>query len=212
MVDIFKTKNGKEIKITFIKHASLNIDFDGVNVVIDPVSEYADYTKFPKANYIFVTHEHFDHCDKKAVADVSNNKTEIIANQSARNILGSGRVVKNGDKLELGNLKIEVVPAYNTTKTFHPKGRDNGYIFEYDSFRIYIAGDTENIDEMKTFKNIDIAFIPVNQPYTMTLEQAKDAINNLQAKIVYPYHYGETNVKTLIGIAEKVNVRIRNMQ
>lgn len=105
---------------------------------------------------------------------------------------------ENGDILQITpEIKLEAVPAYNTTPgrdKFHPKGRDNGYILTVGGTRIYIAGDTEDIPEMKQIKNIDIAFLPVNQPYTMTPEQAIQSAKTIQPHILYPYHYGDTNI------------------
>ncbi|MDR0571801.1 MAG: MBL fold metallo-hydrolase [Rickettsiales bacterium] len=220
--DVFKTKSGKDIKITFIKHGSLMIDYDGKIIQIDPVSDYADYkkfSKFSKADFIFITHEHSDHFDKKAIKDCRKDNTQIILNPSAKNMLDEGKEIKNGDKIVLYNgFEVEAVPAYNTTTgrtKFHPKGRDNGYIFTFDGFRIYVAGDTENIPEMKNFTNIDVAFLPVNQPYTMTVEQAVDAILMLRSPIFYPYHYSSTNVDKIVELLKNeksIDVRIRSMQ
>ena len=128
--------------------------------------------------------------------------------------------MKNGDKLKPASyIQIEAVPAYNTTagrEKFHPKGRDNGFILTIGGLRIYIAGDTEDIPEMNQLKNIDIAFLPVNQPYTMTVDQAVKAAKIINPHILYPYHYGETNVKEIApklkSVAPKIEVRIRQMQ
>jgi L-ascorbate metabolism protein UlaG (beta-lactamase superfamily) len=115
-------------------------------------------------------------------------------------------------------IEIEAVPAYNTTperKNYHPRGRDNGYILTLGGTRIYIAGDTENIPEMKDFKAPDVAFLPVNQPYTMTVEQARNAVETLKSPLVYPYHYGDTEIEELVKLLEpnkQVEIRIRDMQ
>jgi L-ascorbate metabolism protein UlaG (beta-lactamase superfamily) len=217
--DAFSVKGGKEIKITFIRHGSLMIDCGEKIIQIDPVSDYADYRQFPKADFIFITHEHSDHFDKTAIKNSRKDSSQIVLNPATRNMFGDGLAMRNGDKKEFVNgFTVEAVPAYNTTagrEKFHPKGRDNGYIFDFDGFRIYVAGDTENIPEMKNFKNIDIAFLPVNQPYTMTAEQAADAALALGAPIIYPYHYGATDVKKVWELLRKeknVDVRIRKMQ
>ena len=146
--------------------------------------------------------------------------TMIITNASSQKILGKGTIMKNGDKLKPASyIQIEAVPAYNTTagrEKFHPKGRDNGFILTIGRLRIYIAGDTEDIPEMKKLKNIDIAFLPVNQPYTMTVDQAIKAAKVIKPRIFYPYHYGETNVKEIQERLKKeasgIDVRIRQMQ
>ena len=127
--------------------------------------------------------------------------------------------MKNGDILQITpEIKLEAVPAYNTTPgrdKFHPKGRDNGYILTVGGTRIYIAGDTEDIPEMKQIKNIDIAFLPVNQPYTMIPEQAIQSAKIIQPHILYPYHYGDTDinkVKDGLKNEKEIEVRIRALQ
>lgn len=217
--DSFTTKNGKSLKITFFKHASLLLEYAGQKIFIDPVSDYADYTQQPKADFILITHEHHDHFDPKAIAAIETNDTKIIANPNCRNMLNKGQAMKNGDVLQLEpDIKLEAVPAYNTTPgrdKFHPKGRDNGYILTVGGTRIYIAGDTEDILEMKQLKDIDIAFLPVNQPYTMTPEQAIRATKMIRPRILYPYHYGDTDInKVKDGLKndKATEVRIRALQ
>lgn len=173
--DKFTTKDGGELVITFIKHASLQLTFNGHHIQVDPVSEYADYTAFPKADIILITHEHGDHLDPKAISALEKAGTLLVANESSSKILGKGTTMKNGDKLTpVDYMTIEAVPAYNTTpgrEKYHPRHRDNGYILTLGGTRIYISGDTEDIPEMKNLKDIDIAFLPVNQPYTMTVDK-----------------------------------------
>lgn len=208
--DSFKTKSGKELIITFIKHGSLMLTYDNHSIQVDPVSEYADYTTFPKADIILITHEHGDHLDPKAIQAVEKSGTEIIANENSQKKLGKGKVLKNGDTdTSISYMKIEAVPAYNTTP-----GRDNGYILTFDGLRVYIAGDTEDIPEMKDLKDIDIAFLPVNQPYTMTVPQAAKAAKMFSPKILYPYHYGDTKIGKLKDALKGsgIDVRIRELQ
>lgn len=219
MIDTFKTKSGKEVKITFIKHGSLMFELDGIVVQVDPVSQYADYNKFPKADAILITHEHHDHLDKVAIEDARKKGTRIILNQSGKEQLGEGEPMKNGEVKRVLNFEVEAVPAYNITKErtqFHPKGRDNGYVISFDSFRIYVAGDTEDVPEMANLKDICVAFLPVNQPYTMTIEQAIRAVRLIKPKIFYPYHYGEVETETKINDLKNMlndfDVRIREMQ
>ena len=144
------------------KHGSLMLTYDNHSIQVDPVSEYADYTTFPKADIILITHEHGDHLDPKAIQAVEKSDTEIIANENSQKKLGKGKVLKNGDTdTSISYMKIEAVPAYNTTPgrdKYHPRHRDNGYILTFDGLRVYIAGDTEDIPEMKDLKDIDIAF------------------------------------------------------
>lgn len=217
--DSFTAKNGKSLKITFFKHASLLLDYEGKKIFIDPVSDYADYTQQPKADYILITHEHHDHFDVKAISAIETSKTKIIANPNCRKMLNKGEAMNNGNTLQPEpDIKLEAVPAYNTTPgrdKFHPKGRDNGYILTLGGTRIYIAGDTEDIPEMAQVKDIDIAFLPVNQPYTMTPEQAIRATKIIRPRILYPYHYGDTDInKVKDGLKDdkETEVRIRALQ
>ena len=138
-------------------------------------------------------------------------------NKRCADMYGAGMVMANGDKLSLEYLSVEAVPAYNTTEghlQFHPKGRDNGYILTLDGLRIYIAGDTEDIPEMSAFKDIDIAFLPCNQPYTMTIEQLVRAAKTIKPKVLFPYHYGQTDVTTIPSqlASEGIDVRIRHYE
>ncbi len=216
--DTFKTKSNKDVVITFIKHGSIMISVEGLYIQLDPVSSFADYSKFPKADFILITHEHGDHLDSKAIENVSKNDARLILNQSSRNIISKGEVMKNGDKQKLTeSISIETVPAYNITKgreKFHPRHRDNGYVLTIDDLRIYIAGDTEDIPEMKNLKNIDIAFLPVNQPYTMTIDQAVNASKMFKPKVFYPYHFGNTDVKQIKKklVGSGIEVRLRKME
>lgn len=218
--DTFKTKNNREVKITFIKHGSLQIAYDNLLIQVDPVSMFADYSTFPKADIILITHEHEDHLDPKAIDALTNEKTVLVMNESSAKKSGNAKakIMKNGDKMELPNqITLEAVPAYNTTpgrEQFHPRSRDNGYILTIDGLRIYIAGDTEDIPEMKNLKNIDVAFLPVNQPYTMTVAQAVNAAKMFSPKVLYPYHFGNTDVKPLKELLKdsSIEVRLREMQ
>jgi len=206
------------VTITFIKHGSLMLSFEGKHIQVDPVTMFADYTTFPKADFILVTHEHSDHLDAKAIDAVTKKDTRLILNPSSRKILGRGEEMKNGESLQLTDaIRLDAVPAYNTTpgrEQYHPRHRDNGYILTIDGLRIYIAGDTEDIPELRELKDIDIAFLPVNQPYTMTVTQAVNAAKMFNPKVLYPYHFGETDVKPLKTQLEGsgIDVRIRKME
>ena len=219
--DVYTTQSGKQVTFTFIKHASIEIKYDGLSIQVDPVKKLppeTDYSKFGKANFIFVTHEHFDHFDKDAIATLTGETTKVILNKNCAEMLGSGTAMSNGESLRLrDDITLEAVPAYNTTPDrtkFHPKGRDNGYVITLDGLRIYIAGDTEDIPEMAQLKDIDIAFLPCNQPYTMTPEQLANAAKMFHPKVVYPYHFSETpieKVKTLLK-GNGIEVKIRALK
>ena len=219
--DTFKTKEGKAVTITAIKHASLRIQYDGLEIQVDPVAKYApetDYSKFPKADVILVTHEHFDHFDRDTIATLRKDGTEIVANPAVQKMLGFGTALANGESRVLAKgIKLDAVPAYNTTPghtQFHPKGRDNGYVLTIDGLRIYIAGDTEDIPEMSALKDIDVAFLPCNQPYTMTPEQVAKAARTIKPKVLFPYHYSQTPIKQVADLltGSGIDVRIRNYQ
>lgn len=213
--DRFQTPSGKELTITFVRHGSLALAYDGKQIQIDPVSDYADYSAFPKADLILVCHAHGDHLDLKAIEALRKEGTTVIANPAAAEKIEKpvAQVMRNGEKRTWQGIGIEAVPAYNTTEgrdKYHPKGRDNGYVLDFEGFRVYVAGDTEDIPELSDLKRIDVAFLPVNQPYTMTPEQAAKAAKVIQPKIFYPYHFGQTPVEeTLPKLLEGSGVELR---
>ena len=294
-VDVFRTKNGKTVKFHALVHASIRIEYDGLEIMVDPVTKLGnrtiDYSTMPKADCILVTHEHADHFDKEAIRLLTGDNTRLIMNKRCVEMYGAGEVMVNGqisdklqsslsepcsarqpdangaskagtqlarrangqisDKLQsslsepcsarqpdangaskagtqlarrangqwsmVNEITLEAVPAYNTTEghlQFHPKGRDNGYILTLDGLRIYIAGDTEDIPEMSDIKDIDIAFLPCNQPYTMTPEQLVRAAKVIKPKVLFPYHYGNTDLSTIPAKleGEGIDVRIRHYE
>lgn len=221
-MDTFKTKSGKEVRFHALVHASIRIQYDGLEIEVDPVRKLGnrtiDYTAMPKADYVLITHEHGDHFDKEAVKQLKGEKTMVVLNGRCTEMLGYGEQMKNYDQLHLSeDISIEAVPAYNITEghtQFHPKGRDNGYILTLDGLRIYIAGDTEDIPEMAEIKDIDVAFLPCNQPYTMTTEQLVRAARTIRPRVLFPYHYGQTNVSGLPTELrdDGIDVRIRHYE
>lgn len=221
-MDKIETRSGKTITITPIKHASMEIVYDGKIFEIDPVTTAVqpetDYKKLRKADYILITHEHFDHLDKKAVEDLSKANTVIITNNNCKKILGKGVAMSNGEKKQISqDISIEAVPTYNITPghtQYHPKGRDNGFILNLDGTRIYIAGDTENIPEMKKLGHIDVAFLPCNQPYTMTPAQMRKAADMFKPAILYPYHFSSTPKEEMEQVMQGsgIEVRMRNFE
>jgi L-ascorbate metabolism protein UlaG (beta-lactamase superfamily) len=218
--DIIKTSAG-DLKITFIGHGSLMFTFGGKVIHVDPVSKEADYTKLPKADLILLTHQHGDHLDAKALDILRTGKTELVMTEICAQQVKGGRVMKNGEVKNVGGLKIEAVPAYNLVhmrsagNPFHPKGEGNGYVITFGDKRVYVAGDTENIPEMKKIEKIDVAFLPMNLPYTMTPEMVADAARAFKPKVLYPYHFGETDTSKLLGLlkdSKGIEVRIRKMK
>ena len=218
-IDVFTTKSGKTLRFHALMHASIRLVYDGKEIEIDPVRQLGnrstDYTQMPKADYIFVTHEHPDHFDQEAIKTLSKEETKLITNHRCADMLGYGEVMANGENKEIDGITIEAVPAYNITEghlQFHPKGRDNGFVLTIDGIRIYIAGDTEDIPEMANIKDIDIAFLPCNQPYTMTTDQLLNAARTIKPKVLFPYHYGQTDVKSVPSQLEGIDVRIRHYE
>jgi L-ascorbate metabolism protein UlaG (beta-lactamase superfamily) len=217
--DVIQTSAG-DLKITFLGHGTLMLNFRGKIVHIDPFSGVADFSKLPKADIILITHEHRDHLDLDALASVRTEKTEIVLTETCAEQVEGGIVMHNGDVDTVMDVKIEAVPAYNlvhkreTGEPFHPKGVGNGYVLTFGDKRVYVAGDTENIPEMKELQHIDIAFLPMNLPYTMTPEMVADAAQTIQPKILYPYHYGDTDTSKIVDLLSEqagLEVRIRKM-
>lgn len=218
--DILKTSQG-DLEITFIGHGSLMFTFNGKVIYVDPFSKLAEYSKLPKADMLLITHEHGDHLDLKAVEAVSTDKTVLVLTKTCAASLKGGIIMENGDTKTVGGLKIEAVPAYNLVHMrsegvpFHPKGIGNGYVITFGDKRVYVAGDTENIPEMKKLERIDCAFLPMNLPYTMNPEMVADAAKAFKPKILYPYHYGDTdtsNLEQLMKDTPDVEIRIRMMK
>jgi L-ascorbate metabolism protein UlaG (beta-lactamase superfamily) len=217
--DRFPTSAG-ELEITFIGHGTLMAAWNGRIVHIDPVSAEADYGRMPKADLILVTHEHPDHLDPAAIAAVRKPETLLIYTAACSRKDPGGRILGNGETLTAAGIGIEAVPAYNILRErapglpFHPKGVGNGYVLTFGNLRVYVAGDTEGIPEMKNLKQIDIAFLPMNLPYTMKPEEAAAAARSFQPKILYPYHYGDTDPTRLPGLLEGsgIEVRIRGLK
>jgi L-ascorbate metabolism protein UlaG (beta-lactamase superfamily) len=218
--DTFKTSAG-DLKITFIGHGSLMFNFGGKIIHVDPFSQLADYASLPKADIILITHEHMDHLDMKALSSIRTEKSIVVLTETCAKQVKGGIVMKNSDVKTIGGLKIEAVPAYNVVnkmpngQPFHPKGVGNGYIVSFGDKRAYVAGDTENIPEMKEFKNIDIAFLPMNLPYTMAPEMVADGAKAFKPRILYPYHFSETDTSKLVNLLKdnkEIEVRIRKMK
>ena len=218
--DVIKTSAG-DLKIAFIGHGTLMFTFGETVVHVDPVGQMADYRALPNADLVLVTHEHGDHLDPRAVEMVRTEKTEIVLTEACARRIRGAIVMKNGDTNVVKALRIEAVPAYNIVhkrssgKPYHPKGVGNGYVVTFGDKRVYIAGDTENTPEMKALKDIDIAFLPMNLPYTMTPEMVADAAKAFKPGILYPYHFGDTDTSRLVALLEGVEgieVRIRKMK
>lgn len=217
--DRFETTAGP-LTITFIGHGSFMMEWDGQIIHVDPSSREADYSQLPDADLILITHHHGDHCDPEALNEVSDENTRIVLTALARERTGKGDILSIGEDTDFGPLTISALPAYNLVHKrdngdfYHPKGCCNSYVVEGGDMRIFIGGDTENTPEMKALENIDIAFLPMNLPYTMTPEMVADATRAFRPAILYPYHYGSTDPQELVRLLqglEGVEIRIRDM-
>lgn len=195
--DSYKTARGGEILIAPVGHASFVMSAPGLAIYNDPVGGKALYDGHPPAGLVLITHEHKDHFDPETLAGIVGAETRLLVNPSVleklpADLKAKATAVGNGDNATVGPVAIEAIPAYNTTedrKKYHPQGRDNGYVLTVDGSRVYIAGDTEDIPEMRALKEIAIAFVPMNLPFTMDVDQASSAVAEFKPSVVYPYHY-----------------------
>ncbi len=219
-IDVIKTSAG-DLEITFIGHGTLMFNLGGKVIHVDPWTQLADYSNMPKADLLLLTHEHRDHLDLKAIEILRTEKTDVVLTPTCSSQVKDGIVMNNGDVRIVKDLKIEAVPAYNIVHMrskgvpFHPKGVGNGYVITFGDKRVYVAGDTENTPEMNVLTDIDIAFLPMNLPYTMTPEMVASATRAFKPKILYPYHYGETDTSIIVELLKDVDqteVRIRKMK
>jgi L-ascorbate metabolism protein UlaG (beta-lactamase superfamily) len=177
---------------TPIKHATFVLQAGSTTVYVDPVGKAEDFASFPPPDLILITHIHKDHFAPELDAVLKKENTQVLGPPTVIEQLGYGTTMTNGQLIDTKGLTIEAIPAYNTTPerlNFHPMGRDNGYVISKDGVRLYISGDTEDIPEMRQLKDIDIAFVCMNLPYTMTIEQAASAVNEFKPGVVIPYHY-----------------------
>jgi L-ascorbate metabolism protein UlaG (beta-lactamase superfamily) len=221
-----------------IHHATLLMQWNGKTVYVDPVGGGQPFANLPKPDLVLVTHWHFDHFDPKTLEAIKGMTPagslpaivapRTVADKIPLTLVPEGlpgktnlRVLANGEKVEVQGIVVEAVPAYNITpgkEKFHPKGRDNGYVLTLGGKRVYVAGDTEDTPEMRALQGIDVAFLPMNLPYTMSLEKAAEAIRQFKPKIVYPYHYRSHDgtkadfgqLRKLVGEDRGVEIRVRD--
>jgi L-ascorbate metabolism protein UlaG (beta-lactamase superfamily) len=215
-VESFKAKGGT-VDISCINHGSIAISYKDYLIQIDPVKNYGgkelDYEAFPKADLILITHEHGDHYNKETIELLSKDDTRIITNGKVHDMLGYGETMSNGQSTEAGKgIKIDATPAYNTTEgrqQFHPKGNGNGYLLTIGGLRVFVSGDSEDIEEYAQLKDIDVAFLSANQPYTMTVEQCIHAAKVINPKVLVPYHLGNTDMQAIKDGLEGTGIDVR---
>lgn len=213
-----------KFNITPISHATMVLDWDGTIIYVDPVGGADAFKGQPAPNLILITDIHGDHLDVETLKAVSSKEVVIIAPEAVTDEIGqateaSVNVIYNGNTAEQLGISIEAIPMYNLREEalkFHHPGRGNGYVIEKNGKRVYISGDTEDIPEMRSLKNIDVAFVCMNLPYTMTVESAADAVLEFKPKMVYPYHYrgtdGLSDVEKFRELVKKGNRKIEVVQ
>ncbi|MCP5082612.1 MAG: MBL fold metallo-hydrolase [Alphaproteobacteria bacterium] len=185
------------IKVHPVSHASFVMETPVGTIYCDPVGDASAYSKFPKADLVLVTHQHGDHYKPDTLNALVGGKTKIITNPAVQGMLpddlkAKSTEIANGASTTFGKLGVDAIPAYNITDArlkFHPKGRDNGYVLNFDGFRVYVSGDTEDIPEMRALKDVDLAFVCMNLPFTMDAKAAASAVAEFKPKFVYPYHF-----------------------
>lgn len=209
------------LDLTFLGHGTLMLTFKDTVLHVDPYGKVADYAALPRADLVLLTHDHADHLDQAALALVRTPVTDIVLPPVCADRVQGGLILKNGETRTVRGITVTAVPAYNLVhhrdngEPFHPRGAGNGYLLDFGDTRLYVAGDTENIPEMAALKDVDIAFLPMNLPYTMTPEMVADAARSLRPRILYPYHYGDTDPQRLVELLRDqpdIEVRIRPLR
>jgi L-ascorbate metabolism protein UlaG (beta-lactamase superfamily) len=222
--DAVPTARG-DLIVTPIEHATLVLRWDGKTIYVDPDGGAGRFRDLPLPDLILVTDVHGDHMDAATIRGVAVEGTVLVVPQAVSQALaGAGgigaaeeKVVANGEKTTAAGIEIEAVPMYNTTQDrlrYHEKGRGNGYVLDLAGTRVYISGDTEDIPEMRALTDIDLAFLCMNLPYTMTVQQAASAALEFAPRVVYPYHHSGQNPETFRSLVEAeskdIEVRIRD--
>lgn len=209
------------LDLTFLGHGTLMLTFKDTVLHVDPYGKVADYAALPRADLVLLTHDHADHLDQAALALVRTPVTDIVLPPVCADRVQGGLILKNGETRTVRGITVTAVPAYNLVhrrdngQPFHPRGAGNGYLLDFGDTRLYVAGDTENIPEMAALKDVDIAFLPMNLPYTMTPEMVADAARAFRPRILYPYHYGDTDPQRLVELLRDrpdIEVRIRPLR
>ena len=209
------------LDLTFLGHGTLMLTFKDTVLHVDPYGKVADYAALPQADLVLLTHDHADHLDQAALALVRTPVTDIVLPPVCADRVQGGLILKNGETRTVRGITVTAVPAYTLVhhrdngQPFHPRGAGNGYLLDFGDTRLYVAGDTENIPEMAALKDVDIAFLPMNLPYTMTPEMVADAARSFRPRLLYPYHFGDTDPQRLVGLLRDqpdIEVRIRPLR
>jgi L-ascorbate metabolism protein UlaG (beta-lactamase superfamily) len=219
-----ETPKNKGLKINPIEHATMVLQWDDITIYVDPVGGKKAFRGFATPDLVLITDIHGDHFDVPTLESIVAEKTKMIVPRAVMHKLpealkSKADVFNNGENVDILGLNVEAMPMYNLRKEarrYHPRGRGNGYVLEKDGKRVYISGDTEDIPEMRNLKDIDIAFVCMNLPYTMTVEKAAEAVLAFKPKAVYPYHYrgenGFSDVAKFKSLVEAGNPNIKVVQ
>jgi len=209
----FQTAAGA-VKITALYHATAMIEAGGKIIYVDPANP-SKFDGLPKADLILITHVHPDHMDPASIGQISKTGTGILAPRAVLATVKSAQPISNGETKMWEGWTIEAVPAYNLKrgpapgKLFHEKGIGNGYVLTYGGMRFYFSGDTEGVPEMRALKNIDVAFVCMNLPYTMPPDEAADAVKAFHPKVVIPYHYRGSDLAVFQKGLEGTGIEVR---
>ncbi|MCX7894974.1 MAG: MBL fold metallo-hydrolase [Thermoanaerobaculum sp.] len=213
--DTFATKEGA-LQVVLVGHGSLMFTWKGVTVHVDPWSRVGNYSQLPKADLILITHGHRDHLDPEAISLIRTPATELVVCRSCEGKVEGAKVLANGQSLTAKGVGITAVPAYNLVhrrengQPYHEKGDGNAYVLTFADLKVLVAGDTENVPELKELKGIHLAFLPMNLPYTMTPEMVADLARALRPKVLVPYHFGTSDLQQLVSLlADLPEVELR---
>ncbi len=209
----FQTPSGEQLGVELIGHGSVRFTFNDKNFFVDPYSQAGDYSTYPAADIVFISHSHPDHYDVKALDCIADENTPFVISPTVPQYNGNCTVVKAGDSYDFEGVHIDIVEAYNfpsedpNARVYHPQGEGVGFVFNFGGCKVYVAGDTEPTPEMLALTGLDIAFLPKNVPYTMTDEQFVDVVNSLKPKYLFTYHFFEPLSETYAdGIDASVTV------
>ncbi len=209
------------LEITFIGHGTLIFTWQGKVIHVDPWTRLADYSALPKADAVLITHAHRDHLDPAALALVRTPATAVVASPACEGKINGALILANGDRRTVAGIEVTAVPAYNLVhrkengSPYHPKGEGNGYLLAFGDLTVLVAGDTENVPELEALSGVEVAFLPMNLPFTMTPEMVADLARALKPRLLYPYHYGDTDPQRLVDLladTPEIEVRIRPMR
>ncbi len=209
------------LEITFIGHGTLIFTWQGKVIHVDPWTRLADYSALPKADAVLITHAHRDHLDPVALALVRTPATAVVASPACEGKINGALILANGDRRTVAGIEVTAVPAYNLVhrkengSPYHPKGEGNGYLLAFGDLTVLVAGDTENVPELEALSGVEVAFLPMNLPFTMTPEMVADLARALKPRLLYPYHYGDTDPQRLVDLladTPEIEVRIRPMR